>query len=91
MVRLVIAAFYGVLTAIGVWWLVLFSRSRTKEYFAGHGPVIESARPLSISVIAWYMLAGRTDPGPATLSARWLAGVLATVQLVRTICHSVDW
>src|SRR5208283_2899303 len=33
----------------------------------------------------------RTDPGPATLSARWLAGVLATVQLVTTICHSVDW
>jgi hypothetical protein len=57
-VRLVIAAFYGALTAIGVWWLVLFNRSRTKEYFAGQGPVIESARPLSISLIAWYMLAG---------------------------------
>jgi hypothetical protein len=57
-VRLGIAAFYGVLTAIGVWWLVLFNRSRTKEYFAGQGPVSESARPLSISVIAWYMLIG---------------------------------
>ena len=57
-VRLGMAAFYGVLTAIGVWWLVLFNRSRTKEYFAGQGPVIESARPLSIGVIAWWLLAG---------------------------------
>ena len=57
-VRLGMAAFYGVLTSIGVWWLVLFNRSGTKEYFAGQGPVSESARPLSISVIAWYMLVG---------------------------------
>jgi len=56
MVRLGMAAFYGVLTAVGIWWLVLFNRSRTKEYFAGQGPVSESARPLSVSVIAWYML-----------------------------------
>src|ERR1035438_9917855 len=33
----------------------------------------------------------RTDPGPATLSARFDAGLLVTVQLVTTICHSVDW
>src|ERR1039458_211317 len=33
----------------------------------------------------------RTDPGPATLSMRWLPGVLATVQLVTTTFHSVDW
>ena len=33
----------------------------------------------------------RTDPGPATLSARLLAGLLVTVQLVTTTFHSVDW
>src|ERR1035438_6566871 len=32
----------------------------------------------------------RTDPGPATLSARLLAGLLVTVQLVTTTFHSVD-
>jgi hypothetical protein len=53
-----IAAFYGVLAAIGVWWLVLFNRSRTKEYFAGQAPVTESARPLSVGMIAWFLLIG---------------------------------
>src|SRR5579864_7563674 len=33
----------------------------------------------------------RTDPGPAALSARLLAGLLVTVQLVTTICHSIGW
>src|ERR1039457_2516936 len=33
----------------------------------------------------------RTEPGPATLSARLPAGLLVTVQLVTTIFHSVDW
>src|SRR5271157_2662576 len=33
----------------------------------------------------------RTDPGPATLSARLDAGLLVTAQLVTTIFHSVDW
>src|ERR1039458_8010319 len=33
----------------------------------------------------------RTEPGPATLSARLVAGLLVTVQLVTTIFHSVGW
>src|ERR1035438_5149951 len=33
----------------------------------------------------------RTDPVPATLRARLPAGLLVTVQLVTTICHSVGW
>src|SRR3974390_2211871 len=33
----------------------------------------------------------RTDPGPATLSARLEAGLLVTVQLVTTIWNSVGW
>jgi hypothetical protein len=55
-IRWAIAAFYGVLTAIGVWWLVLFNRARTKEYFDGAEPVGERARPLSIDLIAWFLL-----------------------------------
>src|ERR1035441_7399871 len=31
----------------------------------------------------------RTEPGPATLSARLLVGLLDTAQLVTIICHSV--
>src|ERR1039458_2959863 len=33
----------------------------------------------------------RTEPGPATLSARLPAGLLVTVQLVTTTFHSVAW
>jgi len=58
MLRLGMTAFYGVLVVIGVWWLVLFNRNRTKEYFAGHEPASESTRPLSITVIACSLLIG---------------------------------
>jgi hypothetical protein len=57
-VRWVMAGFYGLLAAIGVWWLVLFNLSRTKEYFAQDGPSEPSARPLSVSVIGWFLLIG---------------------------------
>src|SRR5271157_3748731 len=33
----------------------------------------------------------RAEPGPATLSARLLGGLLVTVQFVTAIFHSVDW
>lgn len=52
------AGFYGVLAAIGVWWLVLFNLSSTQEYFAQDAPREPRARPLSVSVIAWYLLIG---------------------------------
>jgi hypothetical protein len=51
-----VAGFYGVLGAIGVWWLVLFNLRSTKEYFVPGAPREPSARPLSISVIGWYLL-----------------------------------
>ncbi len=57
-VRWAIAVFYGVLAAIGVWWLVLFNLSATKEYFVPGGPSEPSTRPLSVSVIGWFLLAG---------------------------------
>ena len=57
-VRWSMAGFYGVLAAIGVWWLVLFNLSSTKEYFVPGAPVEPSARPLSVSVIGWFLLIG---------------------------------
>ena len=57
-VRWGMAVFYGVLAAIGVWWLVLFNLSSTKEYFAPGAPGEPSARPLSVSVIGWFLLIG---------------------------------
>ena len=54
----VAAGFNGVLAALGVWWLVLFNRRRSKEYFDAQEPVHERARPLSISVTAWCLLIG---------------------------------
>jgi hypothetical protein len=41
-----------------VWWLVLFNLSSTKEYFAQDGPSEPRARPLSTSVIGWFLLIG---------------------------------
>ena len=55
-VRWVMAGFYGVLAVISVWWLVLFNRTLTKSYFHGAGQESDGGRPLSISVIAWYLL-----------------------------------
>lgn len=57
-VRWGVAGFYGVLTAIGAWWLVLFNLRSTKEYFAQGGPIAPRTRPLSVSIIAWYLLIG---------------------------------
>src|ERR1039457_3376341 len=55
-IRWGMAGLYGVLAAIGVWWLVLFNLSSTKEYFAQHAPSQPSSRPLSVSMIGWYFL-----------------------------------
>ena len=66
-IRLGIGAFYGAMTVVGVWWLLLFNSSRGKQYFAESGAGIsgtgipagvppEDGRPLSISIIGWYLL-----------------------------------
>jgi hypothetical protein len=66
--RFGMAGFYLMLAAIGVWWFVLFTRRSVKEQFGaystpvplppGHVPVKRSARPVSITVIAWLMIVG---------------------------------
>jgi hypothetical protein len=55
-VRTWILGGYTLLMFISAWWLALFNTRKTREYFskASSG----SARPLSISVIAWLLIAG---------------------------------
>jgi hypothetical protein len=49
---------YSVPLLIGVWWLIQFTRPRTKAAFASNAPVGEPSRPLSISVIGWFYVIG---------------------------------
>lgn len=53
-----VGAFYLALGALGIWWLILFNRKITKSYFARSVEVPEDPRPLSIRIIAWYLLVG---------------------------------
>ena len=84
--RFFMAAFYLVFVAIGVWWLIFFTRPRVKAQFLGTPlqsqqppvfpphpcggvidvdtdrlppppPAIASRRPISLSIIGWYMIA----------------------------------
>ncbi len=55
-VRVGIAVFYGVLGALGVFWLYYFSRRATREAFAGVVAADSGGRPLSISIIGWWLL-----------------------------------
>ena len=73
-VRWGIAAFYGALALIGAWWLILFNSGSTKQYFAEREPVLESARPLSISVIGCYLLIAAA--GTALAAAAFRVAVL---------------
>ncbi|HYW43445.1 MAG TPA: hypothetical protein VE959_11360 [Bryobacteraceae bacterium] len=79
-IRLAMAAFYGGLLLIGVWWLLLFNSARAKQYFTSVEAAPESGRPLSITVIAWYLLllAAGTAVGAATRLPAMLFGLVAT-------------
>lgn len=67
-VRVFMGVFSLALVAIGIWWLVFFTRPKVREQFlsgplALSGEPITSAgmlrrRPLSITIIAWYLVAG---------------------------------
>ena len=51
------SGFYGLLLLIGVWWLILFTRASVKAQFQGAaGAPVGAPLPISITVIAWYML-----------------------------------
>ncbi len=70
----------GALAALGVLWLALFNRSRSKEYFEVEEAVHERARPLSISVTAWLLLIGAAFTAVAAVlrSPAMLFGIILT-------------
>jgi hypothetical protein len=65
--RIFIIVLYGILAALGGWWLYFFNKRSTKDQFLkvkipgvegrpGAGVISPYARPLSITLIAWYLL-----------------------------------
>lgn len=54
-VRTAIAIVYGAFGLLGAVWLYYFNRRATREAF-GRTAAVESGRPLSISIIGWWLL-----------------------------------
>ena len=53
------SVFYLSLIAVGIWWLIYFTRKGVEAQFQGQSQVLEtSLKPLSITVIAWFLLVG---------------------------------
>lgn len=53
------AAFYGTLSAVGVWWLIYFNRKKVCDVFAGESiQAVQNRRPFLISVVAVLSLIG---------------------------------
>jgi hypothetical protein len=48
---------YATVSAIGIWWALLFSRKGTREYFGDAQADGERARPMSITIIGYALLA----------------------------------
>jgi hypothetical protein len=58
-VFVVIAFFYALVGAVGIWWLVYFNRKKVREVFMGAGDQIsESPRPFLIAFLAVFNLIG---------------------------------
>jgi hypothetical protein len=55
-IRWAMVGVYGLLAAIGVWWLILFNLRTSVAYFTAGAPAAEGPCPLSISIIAWFLL-----------------------------------
>jgi len=64
-----IAAFYLLMGAIGLWWVLLFNSRSVKSQFAGD-QLVEDGRPVSISIIAWLFIVGCLFL-PLSLVMRW--------------------
>jgi hypothetical protein len=86
-----IAASYGALLSIGAWWLALFNRGATKQYFAERGPARESARPLSIGIIGWYLLIGGAGTALAAIlrAPAMLFGLVVTGWSAVAMCTAL--
>ena len=79
-IRGVVIAFYTLPVVIGVWWLVQFNRPSAKAAFANGAQAAPSLRPLSVSIIAWWMLVGGVSTFIPALIAMptFLFGVIMT-------------
>jgi len=75
---MVIAAAEVALGLLGGFWLYYFNRRSTREAFRGGAAPVESARPLSISIIGWWLLAVGMM-APISLFTRFPAVFLAWV------------
>jgi hypothetical protein len=53
-----LAAVFAIPLAISVWWLIQFNTPSTKAAFGSPATGGSSARPASITIIAWMMIAG---------------------------------
>jgi len=57
--RPMIVTIYAIPLLVGIWWLVYFNLKVTRDAFATeYVPGPPSARPLSISIIGWWMAVG---------------------------------
>jgi len=56
-VQFTVLSIYGLIFAVAVWWLILYSLPSTRAYFAEATAPAESAQPLSIRIIGWYLIA----------------------------------
>jgi hypothetical protein len=53
-----LAVLFAIPLAISVWWIIQFNSPSTKAAFASSATDTSSARPPSITIIAWMMIAG---------------------------------
>ena len=58
-VFIVVAVFYALVGALGIWWLVYFNRKEVRDVFAGaNAHITDSRRPLLVAVLAVFNLIG---------------------------------
>jgi hypothetical protein len=89
-IRRMEAVIFGIPLVIAIWWLIQFNTQSTKAAFASSIAGPASARPISITVIAWVCISGGVSclfailaRAPAFLFAAnfngWTAGVIYAV------------
>ena len=56
--KLIMAGFYSLGVAVGLWFLIFFTRKNVVEQFLQGGSDVPPIRPVSVTVIAWLMIIG---------------------------------
>ncbi len=87
-VRHILLGLYALMAALGIWWLYLFGRREARQYFEPGGAPPATERPLSISIIGWYLLAcgALTALGAALRVPVMLFGLLLTGWTAAAVC-----